>query len=100
MPYSLASVGPAILPEGLTHDEVEKATYPKTVWEAIISLRDNDPKEWDWIAEEVFKLDSPDKLKPEAILGQVQKVDTCEMHKDYWKVWVGEDGWRFIVVNK
>jgi hypothetical protein len=68
---------------------------PDTVWQAIISMSDED---WNRIASDLFDLENPDFLTPETVLERIRDVNTCSNLNSPVTVWIDEDGYETIEV--
>jgi hypothetical protein len=77
--------------EGEPYDFSEKSDRPTSVWQAIISMSD---EEWRDIAVDVFGMgdDMIDYLSPETVLDKVRETGTCTDLRSPVEVWIDPDG--------
>lgn len=69
------------------------AKKPISVWSAIETMRLADPDRWADLAKEVFDLDRPDYLTPEAVMDKVQETNTCGDLSSPVDVYIDPDGY-------
>lgn len=69
------------------------ALRPISVWSAIETMRMTDPNEWALLAKDVFGLNNPNHLTPEAVLEKVQETNTCSNLSSPVRVWIDPEGY-------
>lgn len=90
--YELSFSPEFFFAEGEPYDALSDTDRPVSVWAAIEGMRLNNPEEWAELAKEVFGLDKPDYLTPEAVLEKVQETNTCGTLSSPVDVWVDPEG--------
>jgi len=76
-------------------DTVQPARRPSSVYQAIVSLRE---EKWNEIAREVFHIE-PEGLDPMTVLDRIRQTNTCSNLDSPVQVWIDEEGWYDVLVH-
>lgn len=80
--------------EGEPYDISDTSDRPTSVWQAIISMNE---EEWNDLAKEVFHVD-PRFLTPEAVLEKIEETDSVTDLRSPVEVWIDKEGWHTVKV--
>ena len=96
--YKTGSFGLSFTPEffGDIYD-AHASSHPESVADAIVSMKVNDPEQWNDLAENVFGIPG-DKLTEESVFEKILETDSCGDLRAPVDVWIDKEGWYTVDV--
>ena len=71
---------------------------PVSVWEAILAMKQNEPKKWEHMACEVFDMPSDLYLAESTVMDKIRETNSCSNLNSPVQVWVDEGGYFTLSV--